>query len=221
MTEQQRRRLMQLSSSTVSDAMECFGHIGATTGVHPLYDACPKVVGEAVTIKLGPTGEVGLQNSHLCVDAIHLAKPGDVIVIDNHGDAETSAWGGLLTQGARARGIAGVVIDGAARDLDSFVEQGFPVYARAGVVRTSRGRVMEYETNGLIQFCNVQVRPGDVIVGDRSGVAIIPSEILEKVIDKAEELQRNETAMMADVGAGEDMFDVDKKYDYTNWLKKS
>lgn len=220
MTEEQRTRLMKISSSTVSDAMDFYGHIGATVGVHPLYDACPKLVGKAVTIKLGPTGEVGLQNSHLCVDAINAAKPGDVIVIDNHGDLETSSWGGLLTQGAMAKGIAGVAIDGVARDLDTFVEMGFPVYARGGVVRTSRGRVMEYETNGLIQFCNVQVRPGDVIVGDRSGIAIIPQEILDKVIDKAEELNRNEANMMADVSAGGNMFDVDKKYDYVHWLKK-
>lgn len=220
LTAEQRAVLMKISSNTVSDAMDALGFVGATHGIRPLWEACPKLVGEAVTIKLGPTGEVGLQNSHLCVDAINLAKPGDVILIDNHGDMETSSWGGLLANGAQAKGIAGVAVDGVARDLDYFMECGFPVYARGVVVRTSRGRVMEYETNGMIQFCNIQVRPGDVVVGDHSGIAIIPQERLDEVIAKAVELENNEGRMMQDVENGENMFDVDKKYDYVHWLQK-
>lgn len=220
LTPELRKKLLGISSSTVSDAMDALGFLGATHGIRPLWEGCPKLVGEAVTIKLGPTGEVGLQNSHLCVDAINAAKPGDVIVIDNHGDMETSSWGGLLANGAQAKGIAGTVIDGVARDLDYFVECGYPVFARGAVVRTSRGRVMEYETNGMIQFCNIQVRPGDVIVGDRSGIAVIPKEKLEEVVAKAVELEENEAKMMRDVERGEDMFAVDQKYDYVHWLQK-
>ncbi|MBY0583915.1 RraA family protein [Murdochiella sp. Marseille-P8839] len=221
LTNEQREKLMKLSSNTVSDAMNALGFEGATCGIRPLWEACAKLVGEAVTIKLGPTGEVGLQNSHLCVDAINSAKPGDVIVIDNHGDMETSSWGGLLANGAQAKGIAGVCVDGVARDLDYFMECGFPVYARGTAVRTSRGKVMEYETNGMIQFGNVQVRPGDVIVGDHSGISIIPQERLADVIAKAEELEANEAKMMQDVGAGANMFEVDKKYDYVHWLQQN
>lgn len=220
LTSEQRAILMGISSNTVSDAMDALGFVGATHGIRPLWESCPKLVGEAVTIKLGPTGEVGLQNSHLCVDAINLAKPGDVILIDNHGDMETSSWGGLLANGAQAKGIAGVAIDGVARDLDYFMECKFPVYARGVVVRTSRGRVMEYETNGMIQFCNVQVRPGDVVVGDHSGIAIIPQERLDDVIAKAVELENNEASMIKDVESGCDMFEVDKKYDYVHWLQQ-
>lgn len=220
LTSEQRAILMKISSNTVSDAMDALGFVGATRGICPLWEACPKLVGEAVTIKLGPTGEVGLQNSHLCVDAINSAKPGDVILIDNHGDMDTSCWGGLLANGAQAKGLAGVAVDGVARDLDYYMECGFPVYARGTAVRTSRGRVMEYETNGMIQFCNIQVRPGDVVVGDHSGISIIPQERLEEVIAKAQELEANEAKMMQDVGAGANMFDVDKKYDYVHWLQK-
>jgi len=220
MNQDQRERLMKLSSNTVSDAMDALGFVGATHGIRPLWENCPKLVGEAVTIKLGPTGQVGLQNSHLCVEAINSANPGDVILIDNSGNMEISSWGGLLANGAQAKGIAGVAIDGVARDLDYFMECDFPVYARGVVVRTSRGRIMEYETNGMIQFCNIQVRAGDVVVGDRSGISIIPQERLEDVIAKAEELDSRESSMMKDVESGKDMFSVDKKYDYANWLKQ-
>ena len=219
MTNEQRERLMKIASNTVSDAMDALGFCGATRGILPLYEKCPKLVGEAVTIKLGPTGEVGLQNSHLCVDAINSAQPGNVIVIDNHGDPEISCWGSLLANGAMAKGLAGVAVDGMARDLDYFMEVGFPVYARGVVVRTSRGRVMEYETNGVISFGNLMVRPGDVFVGDHSGIAVIPKERLEEVIAKAEELERNEASMIRDVESGTNMFEVDKKYDYVHWLQ--
>lgn len=220
LSKEQREILMKISSSTVSDAMDALGFVGATHGIRPIWEGCPKLVGEAVTVKLGPTGEVGLQNTHLCVDAINAAKPGDVILIDNHGDMEISSWGGLLANGAKAKGISGVAVDGVVRDVDYFVESDFPVFARGAVVRTSRGRVMEYETNGMIQFANVQVRPGDVVVGDRSGISIIPKERLDEVIEKAVELEENERRMMQDVGAGENMFDVDQKYDYMHWLQK-
>lgn len=219
MIHEQRFRLMKLSSNTISDAMDALGINGSTHGIKPLWENCPKLVGEAVTIKLGPTGQVKNKNSHLCVDAINASKPGDVIVIDNSGNMEVSTWGGLLANGAQAKGVSGVAIDGVARDLDYFVECNFPVYARDVVVRTSRGRIMEYETNGIIQFCNVQVRPGDVVVGDRSGISIIPKEKLEEVIAKAEELENKESSMMKDVENGNDMFTVDSKYDYANWLK--
>ena len=220
LTSEQRAILMRISSNTVSDAMDALGFVGATRGIRPLWEACPKLVGEAVTVKLGPTGEAGLQSSHLCADAINLAKPGDVILIDNHGDMEISSWGGLLASGARAKGIAGVAIDGVARDLDHIMECSFPVYARGVVVRTSRGRVMDYETNGMIQFCNVQVRPGDVVVGDHSGIAIIPRERLDDVIAKAVELENREASMIRDVESGCDMSEADKKHDYAHWLQQ-
>lgn len=219
MTREQRKRLIRLSSNTVSDAMDALGFVGATHGIRPLWENCSKIVGEAVTIKLGPTGLIKNKNTHLCVDAINAAKPGDIILIDNNGNTEISCWGGLLANGAQVKGIGGVAIDGVARDLDYFIECGFPVYARGVVVRTSRGRIMEYETNGTIQFCNIQVRPGDVVIGDRSGISIIPKEKLEEVLVKAEDLDKREANMMKDVEIDGDMFSVDAKYDYANWLK--
>jgi 4-hydroxy-4-methyl-2-oxoglutarate aldolase len=220
MKQEYRERLMTLSSNTVSDAMDALGFVGATYGIRPIWEGCPKLVGEAVTIKLGPTGQTKLKSTHLCIEAINISKTGDVIVIDNSGNIEISCWGGLLANCAQTKGIAGVAIDGAARDIDHFVENRFPVYARGAVVRTSRGRVMEYETNGMIQFGGLQVRPGDVVLGDRSGISIIPKEKFIEVLEKAEELTNKENSMMREVEGGSDMLAVDTKYDYANMLKK-
>ena len=161
--------------------MDVLGLTGSTYGVPPMWDACPKMVGEAVTIKLGPTGYVGLQNTHLCVGAIASAKPGDVIVIDNGGDLVNSTWGGLLSNNAKSKGLAGTVSDGMVRDVDDFVESNYPVYARGPVVRTSRGRVTEYAVNEMVQFAGVQVRPGDIVIADRSGITFVPHERYQEV----------------------------------------
>lgn len=196
LTAEQRAKLAGLPSYLISDAMDALGFTGAAQGIRPLWEGCPKLVGEAVTVKLGPTGEAAHQDSPLCSEAIRTAKPGDVIVVDNHGDTNAASWEALPASSAQAKGIAGVVVDGAARGLDHFMSTGFPVYARSTAVRSPRGHVMDYETNGMIQFGNVQVRPGDVVVGDHSGIVILPQERLGDVIAKAEELAAAEASRM-------------------------
>ncbi len=220
MTQQEYERFYALSTSNISDALDALGMKGSTYGVRPVYEGCPKLVGEALTVKIGPTGETPMPSTHLCSEAIAMAKPGDVIVVDNGGDTATSAWGGLLANAAKTKGVNGVIVDGAVRDVDDFYNAKFPVFSRTAVVRTSRGRIMVYETNGMVQFAGVQVRPGDIVIGDRSGVTIVPKERYLEVLNKAEELEGKESKMMDEVGAGGDMLEVDAKYDYVHMLKK-
>jgi len=78
---------------------------------------------------------------------------------------------------------------------------------------------MEEATNVIIQFGGVQVRPGDIVVGDYSGVVIVPKEKLEEVISKAEELYEKEEKMIADIKAGKSMLEIDNKYNYEKMLK--
>ncbi len=221
LTNEDRQRMMNLSTNTVSDAIDALGlHPGATCGVHPIWEGCKKIVGEAVTVKIGPSGETPAPSTHLCSEAIAICQPGNIIVVDNGGNRETSCWGGLLANCAQTKKASGVVVDGAVRDVDHFVECGFPVYARDAVVRTSRGRIIVYETNGMVQFCGVQVRPGDIVMADRSGVVIVPKERFSDVLAKAEELNSKEHSMMMEVSQGGDMMEVDARYDYANMLKR-
>jgi regulator of RNase E activity RraA len=177
-----------------------------------------KVVGRAVTIKITAAG-LTKSKHHLGVKAIDAARQGDVIVIDNGGRIDTSCWGGVLANGAKMKGISGVVIDGAARDIDDIVDTGLPVYARGSVVATARGRIMEEATNVMVQFCGVQVRPGDIVIGDKSGVVIIPQEKIKEVVAKAEELFKKEEDMIAEIKAGTPMLQVDEKFNYEKMLK--
>ena len=137
-----RGRFEKLSTTNVSDALDALGYKGATYGIRPMMPNWGKCVGPAVTVKMTAAGETKAKH-HLGVKAIEAAEQGDIIIIDNGGRIDTSCWGGILANGAKMKGISGVVIDGACRDLDDCVEIDFPVYARGTVVATARGRIME------------------------------------------------------------------------------
>ena len=214
-----RNRLLRLSTTNVSDALDALGCKGSTYGVLPIYEGVKKIAGSAVTVKMTAAGETK-GKVHLGIRAIEAAEAGDVIVVDNGGRLDTSCWGGILANGAALKGISGVVIDGACRDVDDYVDIGFPVYARGSVVATARGRIMEESTNTMIQFGGVQVRPGDGVLADRSGVVFIPAEHMEAVIAKAESLYEKEEAMVADLKAGLSSLEVDQKYNYEKMLQK-
>jgi regulator of RNase E activity RraA len=152
-------RLAKLDTCAVSDALDSLGLKGATWGVGPLWQ-CPRIVGRAVTMKIKPAG-LQQPTQHLGTAPIEAAKPGDIIVIDNGGKLEFSCWGGLLALSAKLKGLSGVVIDGASRDVDEARELGFPVYARGAVPMTARGRVIQESFNQEIQFSDLQRHAGD------------------------------------------------------------
>ena len=213
-----RQRLLRLSTTNIADALDALSLKGATYGIRPLWESAGKIAGRAVTLKLTAAG-LTKGKTHLGVKAIEASARGDVIVIDNGGRLDTSCWGGILANGAKMKGVSAVVVDGAVRDLDDCIDVQFPVYARGTVVATARGRIMEEATNVMIQFAGVQVRPGDVVMGDRSGIVIIPQEKLDEVLIKAEELYEKEEQMVAEIRAGASMLEVDTKYSYEKMLK--
>lgn len=213
-----RERLLKLSTTNVSDALDALGLKGSTYGIRPIWEGTKKITGRVVTVKMTAAG-LTTGKTHLGIKAIEAAEPGDVVLIDNGGRLDTSCWGGILATGATMKGLSGVVVDGAVRDVDDYVELGFSVYARGAVVATARGRIMEEATNVMVQFGGVQVRPGDVVLGDRSGVVVIPWERIDDVVAKAETLLQKEEAMMADLRAGMSSLEVDTKYSYEKMLK--
>ncbi|MGE7718382.1 RraA family protein [Priestia megaterium] len=213
-----RVRFKKLSTTNVSDALDALGLQGSTYGISPTWEGCKKIVGEAVTVKLVSAGLTKSPN-HLGVHAIEVGKEGDIILVDNSGRLDVSCWGGILANGAKAKGISGVVIDGACRDLDDYVEADFSVYARGPVVATARGRVMEEATNIMVQFGGVQVRPKDIVMADRSGVVVVPQEKAEEVLQRAEVLFQKEEDMIKEIRNGASMLEVDTKYNYEKMLK--
>lgn len=213
-----RKRLEKLSTTNLSDALDKIGIRGAVIGIRPLFGML-KVAGRAVTIKITAAGMTKSKH-HLGIEAIASSQKGDIIAIDNSGDTRNNCWGEILSCAAKVRGVAGVIIDGAARDIDACEEMGFPVFARGVVPITARGRIMQEDCNCMIRLGDVQVRPLDILVGDINGVVVIPPEKIEEVLIQAEKIMAKEEAMKRDILAGVDILEVDKKYDYERMLKK-
>ena len=216
--EKYRSRMLRLSTTNVSDAMDKVGIRGAVSGIRPMYD-CPRVVGRAVTIKITAAGMLKSEH-HLGVHAIDAADAGDIIIIDNRGDLENNCWGEILSMGAKMKGISGVVVDGAARDIDMCKEFEFPVYARGTVPITARGRIMQESFNEVIRIGDIQVRPGDIVMADINGIVIVPVEKLDEVLDTADQILQKEAAMVEELRKGASMIEVDKKFAYEQMLNK-
>lgn len=213
-----RASLEALSTTNLSDALDMAGIAGAVAGIRPMFGT-PRIVGRAVTIKITAAGQKK-SNAHLGVEAIASAGRGDVIVVSNHGDSKNNCWGEVLSCAAHVKGVSGVVVDGAARDIDACEEMGFPVFARTAVPITARGRIMQEAFNVTIRMGDVQVNPGDIVVADVNGVVFIPPERLDEVVAAARSLMEKEEQMKADLLAGMDVLEVDRKYNYENMLKK-
>jgi regulator of RNase E activity RraA len=213
-----RKRFEKLATTNMADALDKVGIRGAVIGIRPMYD-CPKILGRAVTIKITAAGMMK-SKYHLGVRAIDAAQPGDVIVIDNRGDLYNNCWGEILSMGAKMKGVSGVVVDGAARDIDACKEFEFPVYARGTVPITARGRIMEESFNEVVRIGDIQVRPGDIVMADINGVVIIQVERLEEVLEAAEEILKKEEAMVTELRKGVPILEVDQKYAYESMLKK-
>lgn len=214
-----RARFEKLSSTNLSDAMDALGFRGYTFGIRPMREKWRKVVGPAVTMRMTAAGQTP-QKTHLGMNAISAARPGDVIVIENGGRMDSSCWGGVLANSAKAKGLTATLVDGCVRDLDDCIDCDYPVFARGTVVCTARGRVIEAGTNEIINFDGVQVRPGDIVLGDSSGVVVVPQERIEEVLAKAEQLWQKEEDMIAEIRSGANILEVDAKYNYNKMLAK-
>ena len=206
MAEDLLERLRRLDSCAVSDALDRLKLPGSVSGIEP-RSVRRRVAGRVRTVGLGPAaGAVAAR--HLCTTAIEAAEAGDVIVVEQRTGIDAAGWGGILSIGARAKGVAGVIVDGPARDIDEATELGFPVYARAATARTARGRIIEISTGKPITVGEVTVAPGDYVLADSSGVAFVRAGDIERVLAEAETIAAREAAMAKAARDGQPMSGV-------------
>jgi 4-hydroxy-4-methyl-2-oxoglutarate aldolase len=210
--------LVRFDTCIISDAMDKLALAGATVGIRPAWK-CPKIFGRAVTMKLKPAG-LDKPTQHLGTAAIDVASPGNIIVIENTVRPDGPGWGGLLSLGAKTKGLGGVVTDGPVRDVDECEQLGFPVYSRSVVPISARGRVVQESVNQEIQFAGVQVKPNDIVLADGSGVIIIPQAKAAEVIAAATELADQEAKMADEIRAGKSMVEVLERRGYEAMLRK-
>lgn len=211
-------RLAKLDTCAVSDALDRLGLKGAVIGIRPLWP-CPRIVGRAVTVKIKPAG-LEKPKQHLCTPAIVAADGSNVIVVDHGGRTDVAAWGGLLSLAAQIKKIRGVIVDGAARDVDESRELEFPVFGKAAVQVTARGRVMQESFNEEIKCAGVQVHPGDLVIADMSGVVFIPRAREQDVLTQAEGLAAAELRMAEAIKTGCSVVEVMETLGYEAMLSK-
>ena len=180
----------KVSTSNISDAMH---RKGAMRGILSKIPG-KKIVGRAVTVRTfgGDWAKP--------VEAIDISGPGDVIVIYN-GDYNIAMWGGLATQTAVNRKLEGVVIDGAVRDFEEVQKMGFPVFA-ANIVPNAGDPKGLGEINVEITCGGQTVNPGDIIVGDDSGVVVIPKERAYEIARRSEEVWKREKRLAEEIKNG-------------------
>jgi 3-hexulose-6-phosphate synthase/6-phospho-3-hexuloisomerase len=182
--------LKHVSTPNITDAMH---RKGAMKNIHTI---CPgtKAAGKAVTVA---TFEGDWAKT---VEAIDMAKEGDVIVIYN-GSPHVAPWGELATLSCVNRKIAGVVIDGAVRDVDDIRRLKFPVFAVSIVPNAGEPKGFG-EINSEIKCGEQTVRPGDYIVGDDNGVVVIPKERGYEIARRAVEVEKNESRIRDEILKG-------------------
>ena len=194
-------RLNRLDTCAVSDAMDKLGLRGVVTGIHQL-SAQRKIAGRVLTVKLGIADGRPVAARHLSTTAIETAQPGDVIVVEQRTGLDAAAWGGNLSLGAKVRGIAGVICEGPARDIDESRQHDFPVYARDHTCTTARGRLIEVATNERITVGTVPVAAGDYVIADASAVVFIRAVDISRVLETAETIVEKEKRMAEAICAG-------------------
>ena len=191
------QRLSKLDSCAVSDALDKLGLTGCVTGIVPL-SSTRKIAGRVHTVKLVAKDKAPKPSGpprHLGCTAIEAASPGDLIVVEQRSGIDCGSWGGILSLGAKMRGVAGVIADGPVRDVDEAREMDFPVFGRCATARTARGRIAEQATDVPVAIGGVTVQRGDYAIADSSAVVFIAASEIERVLESAEMISAREHAM--------------------------
>ncbi len=170
--------LSKLPTGNVADSNNSIARQGVMdSGIKPV-DPKSHIVGRAVTVKCQPGDNLALHQ------AIYAANPGDVLVCDLRGYDQAGHFGDIMALACKVRGLAGVVLDGSCRDSEDIRELGLPVFCRgfnpSGTVKASLGQI-----NVPVSCGGIEVRPGDLILGDCDGVVVVPQAQEDVVFAKA------------------------------------
>jgi regulator of RNase E activity RraA len=201
------QRLRALDTCAVSDALDAYGLSTVVLGLRPVWPVTKVVAGLVRTVTAGPRQSVR-SAAHIAAAAVDTSGPDHVLVIANQGRADVSCWGGILSRAATERGIAGVIVDGACRDASESEDLGFPVFARAVVPISARGRVVQIGMDESILFGDITVYRDDFVIADGNGIAFLPGADAEQVIALAERIVARESLMADSVAEGHPVSDV-------------
>jgi len=202
--------LKEVSTATVTSQLikQAGMRTRAVRFVRPIDPSRCRFAGPAVTVRYAPMREdldalasIGHPDNPM-TKAIETVPPGSVLVIQA-GGLHGGALGDVLIARLVARGVAGVVSDGAMRDIQAAAGLGLPVFCAAHTPNPSFAELIAVETGGVIGCGGVLVYPGDIVVGDGDGVAVIPAHLAEQVAAAGLDQERMEAWIRKRIEAGE------------------
>lgn len=185
-----------LPTGNIADAMASLGlPCGVMVSPPPAIDRQQaRMAGYAYTLVQMPRHQAETEKSLVrhpeVIDS--LAQPGDVVVMDVGGRLDVCSGGAMFALRAKMRGLAGFLVEGCMRDLNEIVATGLPVFCRGGCPTKSAPSLQTVAVDVPVRICGVQVRPGDVIVGDETGVVVFPAASAEEILAEAQRIQRTE-----------------------------
>ncbi len=188
-------------SATVSDVLDELGWLTSVSGdaLAPRHTRNVTVVGQAQTLTYMPSRRHVLHDGHDETPSrlSHLVlyrsmQPGDVAVIDARTDTPVSVLGGLAAAAAGRSGLAGVIVDGAVRDVDQIAATGTPLWSRSVTPRSGKSRMEAVSVNAPVHCGGVQVQPGDLVVADATGICFVPFGLASDVAARALEVSGQE-----------------------------
>jgi regulator of RNase E activity RraA len=186
-----------LPTAAVSDALDRLALPGSLYGIGPLRPGL-RACGPAYTVAYEPVDEHG----GTVGDFLDDVPPGGVVVIDNAGRTDCTVWGGIMTRAAAATGIAGTVVHGVCRDVETVLATGYPIWSAGRFMRTGKDRVRVAAVQQPLTVDGVTIRPGDLVCGDEDGVVVVPADRAGEVADLAARIDAVEDAIVAAVRSG-------------------
>lgn len=213
MTLSSLERLARLDTNTVSDALDFLSLPGATVGLRPLWE-CPKVVGRASTVQLGP--KVGSAPTvHLISPVIAAIDSDERVLVIAGGLDGVSCWGDILANAAKVKQVRGTVIDGFSRDIEGSESIGYPVYGRGVTMVSARNRIVQLASGIPVQVAGATVSQDDYVIADRCGSVFVSAARIEDVLDLAERIERRQQGMVQAVRSGRSVEEVmhDKEFE--------
>ena len=206
-------KLRQVSTSTVATQLYKRGfRQPQLLGVRPLSQVADGFVAEAFTMRFIPAREdvdtldPYRSGNTLQWYAIEAVPPGHVIVVDSRGDTRAASGGDMLMTRAWKRGAAGFVTDGGLRDGHVLAKLPFPTYAAQVTITTRAAQHHVADLNVPIGCAGVAVYPGDVLIGDRDGVLVIPRHLAAEVAEQGLEQEKLEAFVSTKIHAGEPLW---------------
>jgi Demethylmenaquinone methyltransferase len=193
----------------VSDAMD---RLGIACGLAGIQAVVPGniICGAAFTVHYVPCG----MTKGTVGDFLDDVQPGQIVVIDNAGRTYCTVWGDLMSISATRRGLGGTVIDGVCRDVPMVKKLNYKIFTKGYYMVTGKDRVEVDAINVPVSVSGIQIKPGDIILGDDTGVIAIPAEAAERVLVVALEIAEKEAEIEKGLQAGLSLREARKAVNY-------